>query len=91
MPNFSQTQARLDSIHAATALLEQLRALLTQGRAAQASLELYTAGTDAVFNTAVEEIFTGPERAKVNQMFAQVDVLVTNWEANHLDLLEPGA
>lgn len=89
MPNFDPTQAKLDSIHKATALLEQLRAIYRQSKIAQTSLLLYQAGTDPLFNATVDEIFIVAERLELNQMFTQVDALENNWTANHLALLEP--
>lgn len=89
MTNFGPTQIKLDSMHQASALLELLRAIYKQSKIAQALLLLYQAGTDPLFNTTVDEIFSLEERAELNQMFTQVDGLETNWTTNHLALLEP--
>ncbi len=89
MPNFNPTQTKLNSIHKASALLEQLRTIYRQSKIAQASLLLYQAGTDPLFNATVDEIFAPSERTELNQMFTHLDALETNWTANHLILLEP--
>ncbi len=88
MPNFDPTQTKLDSIHRAAGLLPQLQSIYNQSKTAQAALLLFQAGTDPVFNTEVEAIFSAAELVELNQMFGQIDALETNWTANHLELLE---
>lgn len=88
MPDFTLVQARLDSTHRATALLEQLKNIYRQCKAVEGSINLYTSGTDPTFNQAINNIFTASERAELNQMLSQVETLVANWETNHEVLLE---
>jgi hypothetical protein len=87
MPNFTVVQQKLDSYNKASALLAQVRATYQQAKQVQAALALYTAGTDTDFNQTINAIFSAGERQQLNQMLTQVSALVTNWEANHANLL----
>lgn len=88
MPRLENIQPRLDSIHKATGIIGQLRTIFRLSKTARAALLLYQAGTDTVFNEAVDAVFPVGERQELNQMLTQLDALVSDWEANHPELLE---
>ena len=88
MPRPENVQGRLDSIHKATGIVAEVRTIFRLSKTAQASLLLYQAGTDAVFNEAVDAVFTSAERQELNQMLTQLNALVNDWSANHAELLE---
>jgi hypothetical protein len=90
MPDYATIQAKLNSIKKATALLGELRGIYDQCLKMQAALALYTAGTDAVFNAAVDDIYTIAEKQELNQMLTEVDALVSDWQTNHGGLLGLG-
>jgi DNA invertase Pin-like site-specific DNA recombinase len=87
MPDYSNTQDKLNSIHRALELIDVLVGTYNQVKAVQSSLLLYQAGTDQVFNDAIDASFTLQERQELNQMLSQLDALATDWETNHSVIL----
>lgn len=87
MANFTQTRAAIDSANKAMALLPYLQEVYRQAQAAQIAINLYNAGTEPAFNTAVNQIFTAGERAQLATMLGNLNTLVTAWTTNHATLL----
>lgn len=84
MPAFdSTTRAKIESAHTATRLLQIIYSAYQQAKSAQALLNLYLAGTDPVFNAAVNAMLTAAERSELGQMLVQLNALCTDWETNH--------
>jgi hypothetical protein len=87
MANFTVVRQRVTSYSSAAALLPQLQQIYQQSQAVQAAINLYNAGTDADFNSAINSIFTAEERAQLATMLANLNTLVTAWANNHATLL----
>lgn len=84
MTNFDpSTRAKLQSVRNAEQLLPTVYATYQLAKTAQGMLQLYQAGTDQVFNAAVNAMLTVAERQELGQMLAQINALVADWEANH--------
>lgn len=87
MANFTQTKAAIDSANKAMALLPYLQEVYRHAQQAQTAINLYNAGTEPAFNTAVNQIFTAGERAQLATMLGNLNTLVNAWAANHATLL----
>ena len=86
--DFTVAQSQLHSIQRAIMIVEQVRHIYRQCVAVDESLALYQAGTDQLFNDTVDDSYTSAEKQELNQMLTQIDALVSDWQANHGDLLE---
>lgn len=87
MAEFTTVQATTQSVSEATNVLNALRSVYSQAKTAQRLITLYQAGTDPVFNAAVNAIFTSAQRAELSNMLGDVNTLLTDWEANHRSAL----
>lgn len=83
MANFDGAAARLQSARDATNLLQLLRATYATAKQVRDALTLYQAGTDPIFNAAVNALFSASERSEIGAMAAQLTTLVSDWEAQH--------
>jgi len=83
MALFDNIDATLQSVSAAQSLLSGIRGLYRQAKGTQLYLTLYSAGTDAKFNAAVNTLYTSAERAELNAMLTDINTLLTAWETNH--------
>jgi len=83
MANFDTSDLTLQSVERAVSLLNTLRGTYTQGKAAQALLTLYAAGTDPKFNAAINTLFSQAERNELAAMLTDINTLCAAWEANH--------
>jgi len=80
---FETTYETLMSVQSAHQLLGDLRSIYHDCKLLQEKLALYQAGTDIVFNAAINAIFTVDERIDLNNMLANIDTLVAHWETDH--------
>ena len=87
MASTAVVQARLNSMSRAATVLPQLQTIYRQAQFAQSAINAYTAGTDPVFNQAVNDIFSAGERAQLQTMLTQLNSLVSAWTTNHSTLL----
>jgi hypothetical protein len=81
--NFDTHQEKANAARKAFNVLALVRSVYESGKQVQLALALYQAGTDPVFNAAVNALFTSAERTELGQMLAQINALVTDWETNH--------
>jgi len=87
MANFDTTRAKITSVTNAAILVQTIQATYRDAKTAQGLLNLYTAGSDTVFNSAVNALFTSGERSELGQMLTQLNSLISDWEANHAAVL----
>lgn len=80
---FENTTTMLESVKAAQQLILDLRSIYQSSKLVQIKLALYQAGTDAVFNAAINALFNASERNDLSNMLTDINTLVTHWEANH--------
>ena len=90
MANFDTSATRRESVKSANNLLPHIQHIYQSCKSAQTLLALYQAGTDATFNAAVNALFTSAERTELGQMLADINTLVTAWEANHGSAIAAG-
>ncbi len=85
--DFSNTPIIIQSVTRATNLPNAIQTFYRNGKSIQADLALYTAGTDTKFNAALNTILTPAQRTEYGEMLAEVNEIMTNWEANHRSAL----
>lgn len=91
MPNFdSASRAKIESVHTASRLIQVIYSVYTQAKSAQGLLNLYTSGTDAAFNAAVNAMLTTNEKTEIGQVLTQINNLCQDWETNHAALISGG-
>ncbi len=83
----SSTRAKITSVTEAAIVVQTVQETYRQAKAAQSMLQRYTAATDPNFNAAVNAMLSSAERTELGQMLAQINALVTDWEANHPSVL----
>lgn len=88
MPDYTNVRTRVDAANRAAAVLPQLQQIYRQSQAVSAAITLYQASTDTLFNQAVDDIFSGAEKAELADMLANLQTLTAAWAANHSTLLE---
>lgn len=88
MANFDNSATKRESVHAANNLLSNIRNMYLIGKDIQALLNRYQAGTDPVFNAAVNALYTASERTELGAMLAQVNALVSDFETNHAGAIQ---
>lgn len=88
MSRYTSIRTKLNKYNQAAALLPQLQAVYQQALAVVAMVDLYQAGTDPLFNEAVNDVFTVAERTKLGQMATNLRTLVTAWQNNHAAILD---
>lgn len=84
---FETYESKSASARSANVLLNDVRELYRRGKDVQAKLALYLAATDPAFNASVNALFVSAERADLNNMLTEINVLVTHWEESHRDAL----
>lgn len=72
-----------NSQYDAMAILDKIRNIYRDCKSAQASLNLYQAGTDPTFNAAINALHPPAERTELGQMLTQINALVADFEQNH--------
>lgn len=87
MSRYTVIRGRMDKYNQAAAILPQLQALYAQAQTIVATVELYQAGTDAAFNSAVDDVFSVAERTKLAQIATNLRTLITAWQTNHAAIL----
>ena len=85
---FETSETKIRAVARAGNVLGKLRTVYLYGKEVQAALALYQAGTDPVFNAAVDAVFTSAERAELGVMLGEINTLVSAWEANHAAALD---
>lgn len=88
MANFDTTATKHAAVQKANTLLPNIQAVYQAMKIVQTSMALYTAGTDATFNAAVNALFSSNERTELGQMLSGINTLVTDWETNHMGALQ---
>lgn len=88
MTNFDGSMTKRNAVQRANNVLANVQAVYQSMLIVQASMALYTAGTDTVFNAAVNALFSTGERTELGQMLAGINTLVTDWETNHMGALQ---
>lgn len=63
-------------------ILDQVRNIYSESKALQTTLNRYQAGTDPVFNTAVNGNYPASELTTLGQMLGNLNTLTSAWEAN---------
>lgn len=90
---FETILVTLESVKQAQQLIFDLRATFAAAKALKDKLALYQAATDPAFNATINALFTVQERQELAAMLAEVNALISDWEANHKSALgiETGA
>ncbi len=88
MANFDTSATKNAAVRKANNVLPNIQAVYQAMLVVQTSMALYTAGTDATFNAAVNALFNASERTELGQMLAGINTLVTDWENNHMGALQ---
>lgn len=90
MADYTTVRGNIQSMSQAAAVLPYLQDIYKRSQIAQGAINLYTAGTDAAFNEAIDSIFTANERNQLAEMLTDLNTLVTEWSTNHAVLLATG-
>lgn len=80
---FETYEAKSASVQYARMLRSDIQALYGNAKSAQDKLKLYQDATDPAFNAAINALFTAQERTELAAMLAEINALITDWEANH--------
>lgn len=88
MANFDNSAVKRAAVQKAGGVLPNIQAIYQSMKIVQERMALYTAGTDAAFNAAVNALHTAGERTELGQMLAGIDTLVADWESNHMGALQ---
>ena len=88
MADFSAIKTKRSSINNAYRLLDYVRGTYNAAKQAQTLLQLFQAGTDPTFNTAVNALFTAAQRTELAAMLTQINALVSDWETNHASAIQ---
>ena len=83
------SQANIQSLHQAAAFAEDLRIAYRQLKQLQARMDLYQAGTNIVFNAAVNAAIPAAERAQIATMKPELDTLILSWETGYAGIISP--
>lgn len=91
MANFdAASRAKIESVHAASRLIQIIYSVYVQAKSAQTLLNLYTSASDPAFNAAVNAMLAQAERTEVGQVLTAINALVTDLETNHAALIASG-
>ena len=82
---FTTAQAKIDAVAKAGNTLGTIRTVYAFGVQLQTMLATYQAGTDPALNAAFNALYTTAERTELATMIGELNTLVTNWQANHLE------
>lgn len=91
MANWDNNMARQSAADRANSMVGQIQGAVGAMRAMAASLALYQAGADPLFNAAVNARFTGgagAERAELATVIGKFNTLLADLDANHSPLLQ---
>jgi len=83
MANFDSAEIKATSVRDANNLIAHIRGLYASCKSAQELMARYQAGTDTVFNGAINALYSSAERTEISQMLTQINQLVLSWEADH--------
>jgi hypothetical protein len=87
MANFDTFTAKMEAVQQASMIVPLLRNMYQSAAQLRAFRALYVAGTNPVFNQAVDALHSTAEFTEIAAMITQTTSLATDWETNHAGAL----
>lgn len=87
MADFSGIDAKEESINKATSVRNGVKIVHRQAKSVKGLMDTYIAGTDPVFNTAINGIYTAAQRAELDVVRGKLATLIADLETNHASLI----
>lgn len=87
MADFSNIDAKEESVNKATSVRNGVKTLYSQGKNVRTLMDLYTANTDPVFNAAINAIYSAAQRSELNVVRGKIDAFLDDLETNHASLI----
>ena len=88
MAIFDNNADRYTAVERANGMVTSIQSAVAQMRVIKASLTLYQANSDPLFNAAVNARFTAPERTELAAVIGLFNTLLTDLDANHSAVLQ---